>query len=224
MLMFRLLLFAIISCILFACTHTVKNEDNKHSNDILLTPYESVSITTKQSFKKVFLPFSPGTRFLVSQGAFGKSSHSEPGNEYSWDFDVPFGTSVLAVEDGIVIDIRKPNAGSGCNYKFSDVAHNINILRQDGTVAQYVHINSKVKVGEHVKKGDIIAVTAENGWICRPQLHFGIYRSVKTLYNSPNRETIPLFFEAIPDGIACEGKEYVVPLSKNIEKKDIYGQ
>jgi hypothetical protein len=41
-----------------------------------------------------------------------------------------------------------------------------------------------------------------NGFICTPQLDFLIFRSDQTLYDSPNRESIPLRFEGLPHEIA----------------------
>jgi hypothetical protein len=35
-----------------------------------------------------------------------------------------------------------------------------------------------------VQAGQEIAVTAEKGWICSPQIHFGVYRSSEELDNS----------------------------------------
>lgn len=65
-----------------------------------------------------------------------------------------------------------------------------------GTVAQYVHVSARVPTGARVRKGEVIAVTSRNGFICRPQLHFGVYRSRRDLYDSPTRRTLPLEFEA----------------------------
>jgi murein DD-endopeptidase MepM/ murein hydrolase activator NlpD len=161
--------------------------------------------------KEVRLPFRAGTRFRVSQGPFGKASHSEKGNEYQWDFDVPYGTRVISVEAGQVIEVWAPRRGGGCDPRHSANAHNIKIRHSDGSVAQYVHVAARVKAGENVREGEWIAVTAKNGWICQPQLHFGIYRDEKKLYSSPERESIPLRFRALPDGAAPEGLEIETP-------------
>jgi len=63
--------------------------------------YERVPFNESKQFKKVELPFSKATSFFISQGAFGKDSHNEKGNEYSWDFAVPYGTKVMAIEAGM---------------------------------------------------------------------------------------------------------------------------
>jgi hypothetical protein len=178
-----------------------------HSN-----PYENLSANDQKNLKQVILPLSAGTDFLISQGAFGKASHNEPGNQYSWDFDVPYGTQVRAVLPGKIIEIWSPGQSGGCDAKYSDAAHNIKIEHDDGTVAQYVHVDTKLRLGDKVQQGQVIAVTAMNGWICSPQLHFGIYKSRNHLYNSTNRATIPLLFQGLPNGgIAKEGYKGRVP-------------
>jgi murein DD-endopeptidase MepM/ murein hydrolase activator NlpD len=174
-------------------------------------PYEDASAADRAQFKRVRVPLPSGTSFYVSQGAFGKATHAEKGNEYQWDFDVPYGTPVVAVEDGQVIDVWEPRKGGGCDAKFSDAAHNVKVKHADGTVAQYVHVESKVRVGDGVTEGQIIALTANNGFHCQPQLHFGVYRSVDTLYTSPRRETVPLRFVGLPDEIARQDAHGVVP-------------
>jgi murein DD-endopeptidase MepM/ murein hydrolase activator NlpD len=146
----------------------------------------------------------------VTQGAFGSASHDEPGNEYSWDLAVPYGTEVLAAEAGEVIGVWTPGRGGGCEARWADAAHNIKIEHRDGTVAQYVHVEPRVAVGARVARRQVIAVTAHNGWICRPHLHFGVYRSRETLYDSPRRETVPLRFRGVPGGRLLEGREYRV--------------
>jgi len=174
-------------------------------------PYEDATEAQKKAFKEVLLPFPVGTQFAVSQGAFGKASHSEPGNGYSWDFDVPFGTPVTAVESGRVLEVWSPALGGGCDPKFSNGAHNVKVEHADGTVAQYVHVDGAVNVGQSVKQGEIIGVTANNGWICQPQLHFGVYASRSELYASPKRKTIPVLFKGLPGGMAMADFHFVVP-------------
>ena len=66
-------------------------------------PYEPASLSERVNFRKVVIPLTLGTKFKISQGAFGCCTHNDPGYEYSWDFDVPYGTSVRSVEDGKVI-------------------------------------------------------------------------------------------------------------------------
>ncbi|MBI4402772.1 MAG: M23 family metallopeptidase [Deltaproteobacteria bacterium] len=177
--------------------------------------YEKASLKESAEFKKIQVPFDAGIHFVVSQGAFGHSTHNETGNEYNWDLDVPLGTNVLAIEDGVVLSTFEPNAGGGCAPKYSEVAHNIKIEHHDGTVAQYVHVKSLVKKGQRVNGGEVIAVTAMNGFLCQPHLHFGIYQSKDHLYDSASRKTIPLYFEGVQDGLLKEKGKYVAAGSPN---------
>lgn len=175
-------------------------------------PYESSTSGEQARFKRVMLPFAPGTRFKISQGAFGWSTHHDPGHEYTWDFDVPYGTPVLSVEDGIVIGNYEPPGGGGCDPVFNDAPHTLHVRHEDGTVAQYVHIQSRVNVGQRVRKGEVIAVTAKNGFICTPQLDFGVYQDEQHLYGSRRMRNIPLLFNGLPDGgVAREGHSGQVP-------------
>lgn len=155
------------------------------------------------------LPLVSGTSFLISQGTFGKDTHDEPGNEYNWDFDVPYGTQIVSIQDGTVLDVWEPPGNGGCDGSLCDTAHNIKIQHSDGTVAQYVHVKSFVEMGQHLKKGKVIGVTDNSGCICRPQLHFGVYQSVQQLYNSPDRKTIPLLFIGVGDGILKTNHRYL---------------
>jgi murein DD-endopeptidase MepM/ murein hydrolase activator NlpD len=147
---------------------------------------------------------------VLSQGAFGKSSHHQKGIEYRWDFDVPYGTPVVSVEDGIVVGVNDSSEG-GCDPKFAEVPGSVLVRHSDGTVAQYVHVERRVDKGQTVARGQAVAVTARNGFHCTPQLDFLIFRSEDTLYNSPRRESIPLRFEGLPKELAVEGYSGAVP-------------
>ena len=170
-------------------------------------PYSRGSSDDHLKFKRSIIPLRSSQTFEVIQGAFGRESHSETGNEYSWDFAVPFGTDVIAVEGGRIIDVYRPKNSKpgGCDPSLAKFAHNIKVEHLDGTVAQYVHVKSMMPKGSSVARGEPIAKTANNGWLCIPHLHFGIYRSKKHLYDSKNRDTVPLYFEQVPGGILQKG-------------------
>jgi murein DD-endopeptidase MepM/ murein hydrolase activator NlpD len=176
------------------------------------SPYESSTIDERAHFKRVVMPLPSGARFKISQGAFGCCTHNDPGHEYTWDFDVPYGTPVLAVEGGVVIQVWQPSRGGGCDPRFNEDAHNVKVRHADGTVAQYVHIQTDLKPDDRVSKGQQIAVTAMNGNICTPQLDFGIFIDAEHLFGSGRQRNIPLLFDGLPDGgMAHEGFEGVVP-------------
>jgi murein DD-endopeptidase MepM/ murein hydrolase activator NlpD len=83
--------------------------------------YEASSTEEIAAYKRVSPPFRPGTRFVVSQGAFGPDTHAETGNEYLWDLDVPYGTTVLAIESGVVLWATENGEVGGCDRRFNDL-------------------------------------------------------------------------------------------------------
>lgn len=183
----------IILLLLFSCVKSIPNS------------YEKSPEHVRKHFLSSRVPLLKHQSFVISQGAFGKESHNEKGNEYSWDFQVPVGTSVISVKDGQVLSIWFPDKGGGCDPKLSNYASNIKIEHRDGTVAQYVHVKTDLKIGDDVKQGQVIAKTVLTGWICMPHLHFGIYKSKDHLYSSKSRRTLPLLFEGIEGGILKQG-------------------
>jgi murein DD-endopeptidase MepM/ murein hydrolase activator NlpD len=194
----RWLVIGIFSVGLLACRHRAN-------------PYENAGAESSVNWKQVGLPFQSGVSFLISQGAFGKNSHHQKGIEYRWDFDVPYGTPVIAVDDGVVYAVNVPGKGGGCDSKYSEVPNTLLVTDTDGTVAQYTHIDSKVSKGDAVNKGDVIAVTSKNGFICTPQLDFLIFKSEDNLYGSPNQQSVPLRFLGLPNERATEGLRFTVP-------------
>jgi hypothetical protein len=176
-----------------------------------LNPYELASSETRTGFEHVGLPFASGTEFTVSQGAFGPNTHDEPGLQYRWDFDVPYGTAVLAVQSGRVLSVFESGQPGGCDRSFNTSPNNVLVEHADGTVAQYTHVAARVRPGQDVSRGDLVAVTAKNGFICQPQLDLLVFRSRGTLFGSPRAEDVPVFFEGLPGGLARQGSAYVVP-------------
>jgi murein DD-endopeptidase MepM/ murein hydrolase activator NlpD len=176
-----------------------------------LNPYELASPETRTGFEHVRLPFASGTEFTVSQGAFGPNTHDEPGLQYRWDFDVPYGTAVLAVQSGRVLSVFESGQPGGCDRSFNTSPNNVLIEHADGTVAQYTHVDARVRSGQDVSRGDVIAVTAKNGFICQAQLDFLVFRSRDSLFGSARAENVPVFFEGLPGGLARQGSAHVVP-------------
>ncbi|MFC7219582.1 M23 family metallopeptidase [Streptomyces polyrhachis] len=81
------------------------------------------------------------------------------------DFAVPVGTKVRSVHDGTVV-----TAGWGGAY-----GNNIVIKHANGLYSQYAHLSKfDVKVGEKVKKNELIALSGNTGNSSGPHLHFEI--------------------------------------------------
>ncbi|EKU50026.1 M23 family peptidase [Staphylococcus massiliensis CCUG 55927] len=89
----------------------------------------------------------------------GKDKH------YGIDYDLPIGTKVKAVEDGTVTRVFKDKLGGNV----------LQISEANGTYHEwYMHLDKiKVQTGDHVKKGDIIALSGNSGrQTTGPHLHF----------------------------------------------------
>jgi murein DD-endopeptidase MepM/ murein hydrolase activator NlpD len=118
------------------------------------------------------LPFQKGKSFLMYQGYNGTFSHQ---NENSLDFTMPEGTEITAAREGKVIDVVQSN-NTGCpSISCAHLANYVSIMHSDGTIAQYFHLKQngvKVKAGDLVKKGDLIALSGNTGWTNGPHLHF----------------------------------------------------
>lgn len=168
--------------------------------------YESASERLRSTFKEVSLPFPSGTKYYVSSGPFD-GPFSKAGNEYNWNFDVPVGTPISAIEDGKVVSVFEPNKGGGCDKKFLGLGHHIKILHSDGTVSMYLHLKSSVKENQMVKRNEVIGATEMNGVVCTPQLHLVTWKNGE----AKELQTIPLRFLGIPDGIARKGHTGIVP-------------
>lgn len=121
---------------------------------------------------------------LRSPGHVGK-------NRFAVDFLVPEGTKVLAPRGGVVIGLKDDSDQGGPHRRFQHYGNFINISHRDGEWSQLIHLakgSIRVKLGQEVKAGEIIAQQGFTGWTYEPHIHFAVYRngeSVKIRFNPP---------------------------------------
>ena len=93
---------------------------------------------------------------------------------YAYDFGMPIGTPLVASRSGTVIFVRD---------QFTDEQHRqeqgnaIVVLHEDGSSALYGHIThrgSKVKPGDRVEQGEVLALSGNSGESPTPHLHFQV--------------------------------------------------
>jgi len=135
------------------------------------------------------LPFVTSAGFSVMQGYEGTFSHQ---NENALDFDMPIGTEITAIREGVVVKVVQNNT-TNCAQKICAKFNNyITIYQPDGTFAEYTHIQaqgSKVSVGDTVEQGQPIGLSGNVGWSSGPHLHLVVY-----IQHMEDRETLKTKF------------------------------
>jgi murein DD-endopeptidase MepM/ murein hydrolase activator NlpD len=165
------------------------------------------------------LPYAAGTTFKVTQGYHGTFSHTGP-DEYATDWKMPEGTIVFAAREGVVVSVKDQFEKGGAHRKYEDCANMVVIQHSDGTMAHYCHLaprSAKVRVGQKVRAGDLLAASGNTGFTSGPHLHFAVFKA----RNGFGRETIPVKFRTTngPGETLISGKNYravdPTPMARN---------
>ena len=125
-----------------------------------------------------------GASFLCTQGIGGHLTHYFSGNLHAIDFRCDVGTPLLAVEDGIVVEVSVGNTLSGIGvsnmFKWNSILIRHQSENGDPFYTEYVHIQSStVQEGDLVERGDKIGLSGNVGFSPEPHLHFAVYKSEK---------------------------------------------
>ena len=169
---------------------------------IWLNKYIQNNIWKTKKYKKdyhYFLPFEKGKTYLLSQGYNGTFSHH---NENAIDFNMPLGSKITAIRDGIVVKIIQNNT-KNCFDKYCSQFNNyIIIYHKDGTFSNYSHLNkngANVRVGDKIKQGQFIGYSGNTGWSSGPHLHIEVYiqrmnkkETIKTLFKISKNKVVSL--------------------------------
>lgn len=119
------------------------------------------------------LPFPAGREHTLTQGNCGAASHGGR-FRYSFDFEMPIGTPVIAARDGVVETVRDDRPDG--TRRLGD--ENFVIIRHDdGELSRYIHLTrggALVEEGERVAAGDTIARSGDSGRSAFPHLHFDV--------------------------------------------------
>ncbi len=136
------------------------------------------------------LPFDYA-RVRVDQGPGGTFSHSDPQNRYAIDFALAEGTPIVAVREGVVMQVEHDFDKAGLNReKYNGRANFIRILHDDGSMAVYAHLKPEgvqVRTGQRVRLGQRIGLSGNTGFSTAPHLHF-----VLQVNRGMRLESIPL--------------------------------
>ena len=143
------------------------------------------SVPTEQLLLPPFNNFKP---MRISQAFHGEFSHNRQPSLFAVDIAMPVSTEITAVKDGIVISTKDdyPIAGISSSF-FLDKANYVKIMHQDGSYSVYAHLllgSVKVKKGQNVKAGDLLALSGNTGYSTGPHLHFAIRHNHQGRTNS----------------------------------------
>jgi murein DD-endopeptidase MepM/ murein hydrolase activator NlpD len=139
------------------------------------------------------LPYAPGRTYRVSQGYEGKFSH-RGSNRYAIDWAVPEGTEVHAARGGLVVKVKDDSNRGGGSVEFDKFNNYVLIRHGDGTLGQYCHLRKggvKVREGDVVNEGDVLALSGNTGFSSGPHLHFSVYK----MNSGKERQSIPVKFK-----------------------------
>ena len=127
------------------------------------------------------LPFADGLRFFVSQAPGGRAqTHDTPDTADAIDFAMPPGMPVVAARGGIVMQVVQHYGVGRADPAYIDRANLVRILHDDGTWADYAHLQRasvRVKPGQRVATGDALALSGNSGYTFGPHLHFAVKRN-----------------------------------------------
>jgi len=126
------------------------------------------------------VPFALGETFTVSQAYPSRVTHVTPDTQYAVDFAMPDGTPVYAAREGTVINVRRDSFRGAPAPVMIDQANFILILHDDGTIGVYGHLqweSIRVRIGQHVARGEYIANSGNTGFTTGPHLHFAVWRN-----------------------------------------------
>lgn len=136
------------------------------------------------------LPYETGKSHLVVQGYFSHYSHKE---RIAVDIAMPKGTKVCAARDGVVVTVVENNTRGGLSKKNLPFANRVIVQHEDGTRAGYWHLEHNgalVKVGDTVKRGQVIGLSGRTGYTAMYHLHFFVWK----LMPRGNSQQIPTRF------------------------------
>jgi len=151
------------------------------------------------------LPFPKGKSYRLTQGYDGRTTHR---GLNALDFTMPEGDTITAAREGLVIRIKE-DSNRGCpSSNCANDGNFVTILHDDGTMADYVHLQQNgvlVEVGDKIEAGQKIALNGATGWASGAHLHFVVYTTGKSA-----QETIKVKFETEPGQVKSlqEGELY----------------
>ena len=152
-------------------------------------------------------PYRSGKTYAVSQTCHGSFSHTG-GEQFAVDFDMPEGTPVAAACAGTVVDIKQDSNRGGADREFEYDANHVLVRHADHTLGFYFHLqhnSARVRVGQQVQAGEVLALSGNTGFSTGPHLHFEV---TQARYVADDEEpvlaqSVPISFSSKKSVITC---------------------
>ncbi len=147
---------------------------------------------------------------MVYLGNYELDHRENVGSHLAVDIRVPKGTPIQAVANGKVVLVKQKNTGFGNHIviQHPNVPDYPDSSKKTTLYSAYNHLGSiKVREGEVVEKGEIIALSGDTGTSTTPHLHFQIDRETAPWHpywpftSSEANSAGYSFFEAINKGL-----------------------
>lgn len=117
----------------------------------------------KNPYKRISSFFGPRRRFRTSNGQWSSSNHG------GIDLPAPKGTTVPAMEDGVIESVVPNSRGGYGNF--------VVLRHSDGSKSLYAHLSSfgNIRPGMHVRKGTRLGGVGSTGNSTGNHLHFTLF-------------------------------------------------
>ena len=113
--------------------------------------------------------------------SIAKGSPAHKGRlKHSIDFIVPEGTPIHAALNGKVVYVKQDSKVGGPHRKYWFEGNRIVIKHKNDEYTAYEHLKykgSKVRVGQVVRKGQLIGYSGNTGYSSGPHLHFEVFNN-----------------------------------------------
>jgi murein DD-endopeptidase MepM/ murein hydrolase activator NlpD len=176
------------------------------------------------------LPWAHGVKHTVSQGYFGRATHS---GLYALDFDMDEGSPVHAARAGTVIRVKDDGDRGGTLGSYARDGNVIEVLHDDATWAVYAHLQrggARVQKGQRVKAGELIGLSGATGLASGPHLHLAVYRagwqeprSIPTVFYIGETVTASLEDGRTYYAWQAGGKPFKAELGEDLRDEDFRG-
>lgn len=140
-------------------------------------------------------PLPADAAWRLTQGFGGRASHRDPANWHALDFAAAHGTPVLAARAGTVMQVVDGFTEGGTESALIERMNLVRVLHADGSMGLYAHIatgSARVRPGDSVQPGEVLAAVGSVGWSSAPHLHFSVQvNDGRELLTLPFRMTGP---------------------------------